>query len=230
MQSQGQSPIAGFAQPAENRRIAILNLQTMTRATPQPHSLLEDIQALLVGTLFVALSVVIYRQTGLLTGGSAGLAFLLHYLSGWKFGAIFFAINLPFYAFAIRSLGWAFTLKTFAAVTLLSLYSELLPHWIQFGAMNAFFAAIMAGLLTGVGILMLIRHKASLGGVTVLAIYMQEKHGWRAGKIQMAVDCAIVLAALLIKGMSVVGLSVLGVLALNMVITINHKPGRYSGF
>lgn len=202
----------------------------MTQPTPQPHTLLEDAQALLVGTLFVALSVVFYRQSGLLTGGTAGLAFLLHYLSGWQFGIIFFAINLPFYIFAIRALGWKFTIKTFAAVSLLSVYSELLPHWIQIGSMNPFFAAIMAGLLTGVGILILIRHKASLGGVTVLAIYLQEKRGWRAGNIQMAVDVAIVLATLLIKGISVVGLSMLGVLALNMVITINHKPGRYSGF
>lgn len=199
-------------------------------ATPQPHTLLEDIQALLVGTLFMALSVVLFRHAGLLTGGTAGIAFLLHYLSGYAFGPIFFAINLPFYVFAVRALGWAFTFKTFAAVALLSIYSEVLPAWIPLGHVHPVFAAVMAGLLAGVGLLMLMRHKASLGGLGVLAIYMQEKHGWRAGKIQMAADCVIVLAALLIKDFSLVALSVLGALALNMVITINHRPGRYSGF
>lgn len=199
-------------------------------AAPLPHTLLEDIQALLVGSLFMALSVVLFRHAGLLTGGSAGIAFLLHYLSGYAFGPIFFAINLPFYVFAVRALGWAFTFKTFAAVALLSIYSEVLPAWIPLGHVHPVFAAIMAGLLAGVGLLMLMRHKASLGGLGVLAIYMQEKHGWRAGKIQMAADCVIVLAALLIKDFSLVALSVLGALALNMVITINHRPGRYSGF
>lgn len=199
-------------------------------AAPLPHTLLEDIQALLVGTLFMALSVVLFRHAGLLTGGTAGIAFLLHYLSGYAFGPIFFAINLPFYVFAVRALGWAFTFKTFAAVALLSIYSEVLPAWIPLGSVHPVFAAVMAGLLAGVGLLMLMRHKASLGGLGVLAIYMQEKHGWRAGKIQMAADCVIVLAALLIKDFSLVALSVLGALALNMVITINHRPGRYSGF
>lgn len=199
-------------------------------AAPLPHTLLEDIQALLVGTLFMALSVVLFRHSGLLTGGTAGIAFLLHYLSGYAFGPIFFAINLPFYVFAVRALGWAFTFKTFAAVALLSIYSEVLPAWIPLGHVQPVFAAVMAGLLAGVGLLMLMRHKASLGGLGVLAIYMQEKHGWRAGKIQMAADCVIVLAALLIKDFSLVALSVLGALALNMVITINHRPGRYSGF
>lgn len=191
---------------------------------------MEDIQAILVSTLFIALSVVLFRHAGLLTGGTAGLAFLLHYLSGYAFGPIFFLINLPFYIFAVRALGWAFTFKTFAAVAMLSVYSEVLPHWIQLGTLNPIFATVIAGLLTGMGLLMLMRHKASLGGVGVLAIYMQNKHGWNAGKIQMAVDFVIVLAALLIKDFSLVALSILGAVALNMVIAINHRPGRYTGF
>lgn len=202
----------------------------MADITPVPHTLQEDIQALLVSTLFMALSVTFFRHAGLLTGGTAGMAFLLHYLSGYAFGPIFFIINLPFYIFAVRALGWAFTFKTFAAVAMLSIYSEVLPGWIQLGNLNPVFAAIMAGLLAGVGLLMLMRHRASLGGIGVLAIYMQEKHGWRAGKVQMAADCAIVLAALLIKDFSLVMLSIVGAVALNLVIAVNHRPGRYLGF
>ena len=37
-------------------------------------------------------------------------------------------INLPFYALALRAMGRAFTLKTFLAVSLLSLYAALLPR------------------------------------------------------------------------------------------------------
>ena len=40
----------------------------------RPH---EDVQALVTGTLFVALGVVMFGQAGLLTGGTAGLAFLI---------------------------------------------------------------------------------------------------------------------------------------------------------
>ncbi|MCE1243164.1 YitT family protein [Oryzomicrobium sp.] len=196
---------------------------------PVRHSLAEDIQALLVGPLFVALSVVFFRHAGLLTGGTAGLAFLAHYASDWSFGVLFFVINLPFYFFAVRTLGWVFTVKTFAAVALLSLYSELLPHLIHFDRLDPLFAGIMGGFLTGIGLLILVRHKASLGGLGVLAIYLQETRGWRAGKVQMAADLAIVGAALLIRPVGLVGISVIGAMALNLVIAVNHKPGRYVG-
>ncbi|MDP2019364.1 MAG: YitT family protein, partial [Hydrogenophaga sp.] len=63
--------------------------------SPAQHQLHEDAQALLTGTLFVALGVVMFRHTGLLTGGTAGLAFLLHYATGWNFSLVFFLINLP---------------------------------------------------------------------------------------------------------------------------------------
>ncbi len=203
-----------------------------TPVAPTPdlaHSLLEDIQALLVAPLFMALAVMFFRQAGLLTGGTAGLAFLFHYLSGWRFGLLFFLINLPFYVFAVRTLGWAFTFKTFAAVALLSAYSELLPRLLSLAHLNVVFAAIMAGLLAGISLLILIRHKASLGGLGVLAIFLQERYGIRAGKFQMGADCAIVLASFLVVDPWHVLLSVLGAVALNLVIAVNHRPGRYMG-
>ena len=75
---------------------------------PEPalrHGLYEDLQALVTGTLFVSLGVVMFGHTGLLTGGTAGVAFLIHYATGWNFGLVFFAINLPFYGLALQRMG-----------------------------------------------------------------------------------------------------------------------------
>ena len=71
--------------------------------TEQPalrHGLFEDAQALVTGTLFVSLGIVMFSHVGLLTGGTAGVAFLIHYATGWNFGLAFFLINLPFYGLA----------------------------------------------------------------------------------------------------------------------------------
>jgi len=73
------------------------------------HTVFEDAQALVTGTLFVALGVSMYAHAGLLTGGTAGLAFLVHYATGWRFGLVFFMINLPFVWFALRTMGRGFT-------------------------------------------------------------------------------------------------------------------------
>ena len=194
---------------------------------PSRHRAHEDLKALLTGTLFVALGVIMFRHTGLLTGGTAGLAFLIHYATGWNFSLVFFAINLPFYGLAYQRMGRVFTLKTFAAVALLAVFAQWVPHWIAFNELATGFAAVAGGLLMGAGMLMLFRHRASLGGLNVLVLFLQERFGWRAGKVQMGFDCAIVLAALSVVGWSQIAWSIVGAVALNLTLAINHRPGRY---
>lgn len=193
------------------------------------HPLWEDALALLMGTAMVALGIAFYSHAGLLTGGTVGLAFLLKYLLGWPFGPVFFLLNLPFYALAIWRMGWKFTLRTVCAVGLVSLLAELTPQWVGFARLNVLYAALFGGFAMGLGLLMLFRHRASLGGVNILALYLQERFGLRAGKVQMGIDAAIVLAAVFSVPADRVLLSILGALALNMVLAINHRAGRYMG-
>ena len=201
-------------------------MQSMTTPSPR-HTLFEDIQGLLTGTLFVAIGVYFIKSAGLLTGGAVGMAFLIYYATDWNYGLLLFLINAPFYYFGYRALGLAYTVKTFACVTLLSVYIELLPGVLKLDVIHPMFAAVMGGLLIGMGILMLIRHEASLGGVTVMAIYLQKTRQWRAGWVQMAIDVLILIGGLWMLSPDQIGLSILGAIALNLVIAVNHRKGRY---
>ena len=198
--------------------------------TPHRHSLFEDLQGLATGTLFVALGLMLLRHAGLLTGGTAGIALVLHYATGWPFGALFFTLNLPFYWLAWRRLGLRFTVKTFAAVALLSALVESLPGWLQLGAVAPLFAALGGGLLIGAGFIILFRHRASLGGLNVLVLWLQERFGWRAGKVQMAIDCSILLCAWPWLSLQQLALSIAAAVAMNFALAVNHKPGRYTAF
>jgi uncharacterized membrane-anchored protein YitT (DUF2179 family) len=191
------------------------------------HRAYEDVQALLTGTLFVALGVVMFKQAGLLTGGTVGLALLLHYATGIDFGPAYFVVNLPFYVFAWLRMGAAFTVKTFVAVALLALIAQVLPLGIAFSHVTPVVAAVLGGLLCGTGMLILFRHHASLGGLNVMVLYLQERFGWRAGKVQMVLDSLIVIGGLAVADVPRVALSVLGAVVLNLTLAINHKPGRY---
>ncbi|MFZ6725157.1 YitT family protein [Undibacterium sp. MH2W] len=195
-----------------------------------PHSLLEDALAIVTGTLFVSLGIALFNQAGLLTGGTAGLAFLLHYITGISFGGIFFLINLPFYWLAWRRMGWRFTLKTFCCVALVSLLSGYHSHFLQLiniTLWTPFYIALIGGLLMGVGFVVLFRHQASLGGINILALYLQQTRGIRAGKLQMGLDIIIVLASLTVVTPMALIASILGAFALNLAISLNHRPGRY---
>ena len=202
----------------------------MTSPSPAgitPHTLTEDTVAVFTGVLLISVGVAFFTSAGLLTGGTAGLAFLLHYATGIGFGKIFFVLNLPFYWLALRKLGREFTLKTFAAVLLLSVLTELQVQFLQFSHLQPLYAAITGGLITGTGFLVLFRHRCSLGGVGILALYLQDRSGWRAGKLQMAVDCCIVLLALWTVEPARVAWSMAGAVAMNLVLALNHRPGRY---
>ena len=198
-------------------------------AGASPHTAFEDAQAIVTGTMFIALGVAVFSRAGLLTGGTAGMAFLIHYATGWRFGVVFFLINLPFYWLALRAMGWAFTVKTFCAVAALSLFIELMPQAVRFESLQPLYAGVMGGFLIGAGLLMLFRHNASLGGINILALFLQQRRGWRAGKVQMAIDCLIVAAAFAWVEPQRIAISVLGAIALNLVVAVNHKPGRYLG-
>lgn len=193
------------------------------------HGTYEDAQAIFAGTLFVAMALMLFNQAGLLVGGTAGIAFLLHYVTGMSFGKLFFLVNLPFYWFAWTRMGREFTIKTFLSVALLSALTELFPHVMHVDYLNPLFASLLGGLLLGTGCLFLARHRSSLGGATVLSLYMQNRYGMRAGKVQMAIDCAVVLLALFIVPPERVAYSVLAVVVMSGFLWISHRPGRYVG-
>jgi uncharacterized membrane-anchored protein YitT (DUF2179 family) len=200
-----------------------------TAARPERHSAYEDAIAIVVGTMFMALGVVIYTKAVLPASSTAGLALLLQYASGVGFWWLFFAINLPFYVLAVKKLGWAFTLRTFAAVTLVSIFTRLTSDLISFSHLDPLYAAVMGGALSGTGLLILFRHRTGLGGINVLAIYLQDRFGIRAGYFQLAVDLAILATAAFVISPDRLALSVLGAVVVNMTLAINHRPGRYLG-
>jgi uncharacterized membrane-anchored protein YitT (DUF2179 family) len=194
------------------------------------HNLFDDAQAMLTGTVLVALGLVFIKQAGLLTGGTTGLAFLVHYFTGSNFGLTLFLINVPFYALAWFRMGRIFTLKTIISVATLSLLTETLPMLITLSWIHPMFAGAVGGMLFGIGILILFRHRASLGGFNILVLYLQERYGWKAGNLQMALDLSILASAALRLPWPLLAASILGAVILNFVLTVNHRPDRYVAF
>ena len=194
------------------------------------HGRFEDALAIVMGTLFVALGMLIYTETVLLVGGVIGMALLAQYATGIEFWLLFFLLNLPFYVLAVRRLGWGFAFRTLVAVTLVSFFSRMIVLWVDFAYLDPAYASVMGGALCGMGLLILFRHGAGLGGVNILAVYLQERHGIRAGYFQLAVDLAILTAAFFVLTPDRLLLSVAGAVVLNLILAVNHKPGRYLGF
>lgn len=191
------------------------------------HTPLEDVQGLATGVVMCTMGLVILTHLGLITGQTAGLAVVISYLTGLSFGPVFFAINIPFYLFAVRAMGWEFTLKSLACVAVLSLATELVPMGFAIERLDPVLGAIMFGVVTGIGLLAIFRHKGSLGGLGVVALWIQDRYGIRAGYIQLGFDAVLFVAAAFLFPLSVVMYSLLGAVVLNALIAFNHRRDWY---
>ena len=198
-----------------------------TPETPARHSLLDDAQGLVYGATMAAFAITILTHLGLVTGQTAGLAVLISYATGWAFGPVFFAVNLPFYWIGYRRFGTAFVVKTFLAVAGLSVLAQVLPQYVSFASLHPALGAVLVGFISGSALLALFRHGASLGGVGIVALWLQDKTGFRAGWTQLLFDVVVFALALTLRDAKTVAWSALGALVLNLVIGMNHRRDRY---
>ena len=203
-----------------------LTMQDEAQSKPK-HSHLEDAMAMVIGTFLISFAMLLMQQAHTLTGGTAGFALLVHYATGIKFGVIFFLINIPFYYLAYKRLGMQMVIKTMIAVALLSVLTELHPHFIHLDGITPVYGTVLANLLIGIGFLILFRHRSSLGGFNLLALYLQERYGISAGKVQMGLDISVLLASTMFINVPLLVISILGAVVLNLILMINHRPDRY---
>ncbi|PWH07425.1 hypothetical protein DEO23_01955 [Brachybacterium endophyticum] len=192
-----------------------------------PHRPTEDVLGALTGTFLASLGLYLLQSAGAVTGGTAGLALLLTHALPTPFAVLFAVVNLPFFVLALWKKGWVFTVKTAICVGLISVFSLIHPLFLPVHDVPLLYAVIGGNLLVGVGLLIIFRHNASLGGFNILALILQERARLRAGYVQMAMDVTVILLSLLVLDVPRVLLSALGGVVLNVVLALNHRPGRY---
>lgn len=194
------------------------------------HSLAEDAYAFAIGSSFIVIGLTLLKHAGLVTGGIAGVALLLSYLIHMPVGLMFMAINIPFFLYAGVALGRPFMFKTVIVNLLIMAMGVGAPFVITLSFVDPLFAALFGGTIIGFGILALARHAAGVGGSGVVALAMQQKRGWNAGRTQMIGDAVILSASLPVISADKFLLSVLSAAAINAVLFVNHRPGRYTGY
>ncbi|OME82314.1 hypothetical protein BK120_15740 [Paenibacillus sp. FSL A5-0031] len=148
-----------------------------------------------IGCFVTVGGLVILKHSHIVTGGTAGLSLSLSPQLQVSFHYLFLLLNLPFLIFSYFYMGKSFTFKTIGAIALLSSLSainDILPAF----TIPPLIGAIVGGLFIGAGITALFRNGASLGGATILAIYLHKKHGVNPGITNFAFDFLVVLTSL----------------------------------
>ncbi|WED22482.1 YitT family protein [Vibrio sp. JC009] len=193
----------------------------------EKHTHKEDWVAILTGTFLTAQGVFLLQSADLLTGGTAGLALLLNQIIPLTFGTLYFVLNCPFYYLGWKRYGKTFAVNSVISGGLVSIFADHADLVIKLDSINEIYCAVAGGLLMGLGMLILFRHRSSLGGFNIFCLLIQDKKGIPAGKVQMLIDAGILIASLFFVSVWTIALSVTGAIVINMVLTMNHKPNRY---
>lgn len=195
---------------------------------PTGHSYIEDGAAIVTGACFVALGVLFLQSCHLASGGITGLTLVTEHLVGIPFSVLFIVLNIPFFILALVRMGKVFALSSIVGASLVSAVNEVLNMTVTLHISSPYIGGVIGGFLMGVGMLMLFRHRCSIGGFNILAIYLQEKGIISAGKIQLLLDISVLVFLGITVDITVIIPTALSVLALNVVLIMNHKDGRYS--
>jgi uncharacterized membrane-anchored protein YitT (DUF2179 family) len=165
------------------------------------HEEVKNYSFILLGSTILALAVVgFFVPNQLITGGTAGLALLLHYITPLSIGMLVALVNLPLILIGIKYLGKLFAIRTIITIILISVLIDFFAKIIKLEAfiVDTTLGAIFGGIFIGIGLALVIKGNSSAGGSTILARIISSKTEIKPGVVILIIDTIIIFSALFV--------------------------------
>jgi uncharacterized membrane-anchored protein YitT (DUF2179 family) len=133
-----------------------------------------------------------------LSGGTTGIAMVWHHYSPTiNIGWMYMVLNMPLIIFGWRAISLNFALYTVYGIAFFSFIAGFLtPAPIQLD--DRLVAALLAGLICGVGGGLILRTPGSAGGLDIVAVYLKKKFGFSVGSLGFIANATSVLASMVV--------------------------------
>ncbi len=156
---------------------------------------------IILGSLFLSAGLVgFFLPNELLTGGTAGLSLLLHYITSYSVGVLMVAVNLPLLIIGGKYLGKMFALRTIITILLISVFIEFFTEVVELRAfiLDTILATIFGGISIGIGLALVIKGNSSAGGSTIIARIVSSKTEIKPGQVILIIDSLIIFSSLFV--------------------------------
>ena len=165
---------------------------------------IQKIIMILLGNLLYSFAIAFFiLPSGLITGGTTGIALFVNYLTGLDISLFVLIFNIIMFIAGLIILG-----KTFALSTVLS--SIAYPFMLSFAQWlnrltgdlthDLILCTIFGGLLIGIGIGIVIRAGASTGGMDIPPLVLNKKFGINVSVSLYAFDFTILILQMFFSG------------------------------
>ena len=153
---------------------------------------------ILAGSLVMAFGLIAFLSPNhIATGGTAGLAIVLHELIPFSVGILMALINIPLLLLSIKYLGKAFAVKTILCIGLIVLSVEFFSTVLHLPNLshNPLLATLYGGLSVGLGLGLIFKGGASAGGGTILAKLVASHSSIKTSTVILFLDTLVVISA-----------------------------------
>lgn len=156
-----------------------------------------DAVTVVLGSFLVAAGLVIFTiPNNIAPGGVSGMATALAYITPLRVGLWSLILNVPLFLIAWRRMGVRPLVKTLAATLLLSFFIDALTPVLPAYRNNLLLAAVLGGVLAGVGMGMLFVRGASTGGTDLASLLLNRIFpNLSVGMLLLIVDALVVVFA-----------------------------------
>jgi len=136
----------------------------------------------------------------ILTGGTAGLSLLLHYITSYSVGLIMIGVNIPLLIIGGKYLGKMFAIRTVFTILFISLFIDFFSQvlLVQPFIIDTILASIFGGISIGIGLALVIKGNSSAGGSTIVARIVSSKSEIKPGQVILVIDSLIIFSSLFV--------------------------------
>ena len=131
----------------------------------------------------------------IIDGGIVGISMMASYLTNINLGLLLTILNLPFLLLAFSEFGKKFVASALYAVTMLSLFVNLIHHHIKPITNDLLLSACFGGAILGLGVGIVLKHDACMDGTEILSIKISKKQPYSVGEIIMFFNVFIFTSA-----------------------------------
>lgn len=131
----------------------------------------------------------------LTTGGTPGMALIIHYLAGLSTGKSMILINLPLLLAGLKFVDIRFMLRTLYSICLTSVLIDVFATQIHIPPISSLLlSSVYGGALVGAGVGLVLKGNASAGGTTIIARIISNYTHYKPAQIILILDAIIIIA------------------------------------
>lgn len=155
---------------------------------------------IMLGALIYAVAFQFFMfPNAIVAGGVTGIAMIINAITHWPVGVMIITMNVPLFLISWRHFGLEYMLASLLGMGLSSVLVDLFAVSDFVATTDPMLAAIIGGVIKGVGLGIIYYQNGSTGGIDIVIKFLRQRYNHiNFGTIMLIIDAAIVVAYALV--------------------------------